>query len=164
MTSQQIAADVARGLEIKAEIARLEAELKAIEQRLEAAGLAGAQIPLQDPEREGKQFLACGTAKIVPVRFESDQIVGSFAPDSPMHVEAAAIAGDHLKKFFRDVRKFERVPKDGNDFRKVGRKLLTAEAFAQLVRACTARDKTGLAKSKTVIGWNDAMPVELKAS
>ncbi len=159
MTPQQIAADVARGLIIRAEITRLEIELDAIEERLEAAGLAGIQIPLQDKEREGKQYLAIGLDRIVPVRFESDQIVGSFAPDSLMHLAVAQIAGTHLAKFFKDVRKFERVPKDGNAFRKLGRKLLTPDAFAKLIHACTAVDKTGIPKSKTIIGWDDAKPI-----
>ena len=160
MTPQQIAVDVARGLEIRAEIGRLKIELDAIEFRLEAAGLAGSQIPLQEADREGKQYLACGREKIVPVRFESDQIVGSFPPDSIMHKAVAAIAGDQLEKFFRDVRKFERVPKDGNEFRKLARKLLAPDLFAQLIAACTSRDKAGIPKSKTVIGWDDAKPID----
>ena len=164
MTPQQIAADVARGLQIKAEIGRLIVELDAIETRLEAAGLAGCQIPLQETDREGKQYLACGLEKIVPVRFESDQIVGSFPPDSIMHKDVAAIAGAHVEKFFKDVRKFERVPKDGNAFRKLARKLLAPDAFAKLISACTSRDKAGIPKSKTVIGWDDAKPIDQIAS
>lgn len=160
MTPQQIAADVARGLIIRAEISRLKIELDAIEERLEAAGLSGFQIPLQDKEREGKQYLASGREMIVPVRFESDQIVRSFAPDSPMHLAIVEIAGGHLAKFFKDVRKFERVPKDGNEFRKLARKLLPPDAFAKLIHACIARDKTGMPKSKTIIGWDDAKPVD----
>lgn len=160
MTPQQIAADISRGLEIRAELARLALELDAIEKRLESAGLEGHQIPLQDKEREGKQYLAMGQKVFVPVRFESDQIVGSFAPDSIMHIAVQKIAGIHLVKFFKDVRKFERVPKDGNEFRKLARKLLSPAAFAELIQACTARDKTGMPKSKTIIGWDDAKPLD----
>lgn len=160
MTPQQEAQDVARGREIKAEIGRLKVELDAIESRLEAAGLAGFQIPLQEADREGKQYLARGLDWIVPVRFESDQIVGSFPPDSIMHTAVAAIAGNHLDKFFKDVRKFERVPKDGNAFRKLARRLLAPDAFAQLISACTQRDNAGIPKSKTVIGWDDAKAID----
>ena len=159
MTPTQIAADIARGIEIKDEIAKLEAELDQIEKRLESAGLAGPHIPLQEAEREGKQFLAHGSSKIVPIRFESDQIVGSFSPDSTMHLAVAAAAGDKLARFYKDVRKFERVPKDGNAFRKLARKLLEPAQYAALITACISRDKTGIPKSKTVIAWDDAKPI-----
>ena len=160
MTPQQIASDIARGLEIRAEMARLKIELDAIESRLDAAGLECHQIPLQEADREGKQYLARGRDKVIPVRFESDQIVGSFQPDSIMHKSVAAIAGDHLAKFFKDVRKFERVPKDGNEFRKLARKLFEPDAYAKLISACTSRGKDGIPKSKTVIGWDDAKPID----
>jgi hypothetical protein len=159
MTPQQIAADIERGLQIRQEIKALETELKAIEDRLEAAGLDGEHVPLEDATREGKQYLARGASQIVPVRFESDQIVGSFLPDSIMHRNALAIVGTQLPKFFKDVRKFERVPKDGNDFRKLGRKLLDPDQFARLVRAVTACDKHGIPKSKTVISWDHAQAI-----
>jgi hypothetical protein len=160
MTPQQIAADVARGIQIKAEIARLLFELKAIEARLETAALEGEQIPLEDAEREGKQYLARGSDQIVPVRFESDQIAGSFDPDSSMHQAATLIAAGQLDKFYKDTRKFIRVPKDGNAFRKLARQLLTSRAFADLIQACTVRNKAGMAQSKTVIAWDDAKPID----
>lgn len=162
MTPQQIAADVDRLLEIKTEIARLTDELKAIEARLEQAGLAGEQVPLQDADREGKQYLARGSSRIVPVRFESDLIAGSFKPNSQMHQQVLAALGDHgdkLPSFFADVRTFERVPKDGQAFRKLARELLPPAAFAALISAATQRTKDGIAKSKTVIAWDDARPI-----
>ena len=164
MTPQQIAADIVRGIEIKNEIDLLKTELEAIENRLEAAGLLGPHIPLQEAEREGKQFLASGSGKILPIRFESDQIVGSFQPDSPMHKKIAEITGDKLPKFFKDTRKFERLPKDGNAFRKLARKLLEPDAFASLIAACTSRDKDGIPKSKTVIAWDDVKPIDQVAT
>lgn len=164
MTPQQIAADIARGHEIVAEIKRLQAELKAIEERLEQAGLKGDQVPLQDKDREGKQFLARGESLIVPVRFESDLIAGSFAPDSIMHKAVIAALGEEheakLPLFFKDTRSFERVPKDGQAFRKLARAQLDPETFAKLVSAVTQRSKNGIAKSKTVIAWDDAKPIE----
>lgn len=164
MTAQQIAADIARGKKIVDEIKRLEAELKAIESRLEQAGLDGEHVPLQDKDREGKQFLARGEKIIVPVRFESDLIAGSFDPDSVMHKAVIAALGDqHLAKlplFFRDKRTFARVPKDGQAFRKIARKNLDPDTVAKLIHAVTQRDKDGIAKSKTVIAWDDAKPVD----
>lgn len=164
MTPQQIAADIARGKEIVDEIKRLEAELKAIEARLEQAGLAGDQVPLQDKDREGKQYLARGQRLIVPVRFESDLIAASFDPDSVMHkAVVAALGEEHAAKlplFFKDKRTFARVPKDGQAFRKLARKQLDPDAMAKLISAVTQRDKDGIAKSKTVIAWDEAKPIE----
>ena len=85
-------------------MARLKIELDAIESRLEAAGLEGHQIPLQEADREGKQFLARGREKVVPVRFESDQIIASFLPESLTHQAVLDIVGDKMNKFFKDVR------------------------------------------------------------
>jgi len=164
MTPQQIAADVAKGLEIREEIARLEVELDLIESRLEQAGLSGSQIPLQDADREGKQYLAKGHDWIVPVRFESDLIAGSFKPDSEMHKAVKAALGeehaDKIAQFFADTRSFVRVPKDGQEFRKLARQLLPSNVFAALVNAVTQRDKKGIVKSKTVIAWDDAKAID----
>ena len=163
MTAQQISADIARGKEIVEEIKRLETELKAIESRLEQAGLDGDQVPLQDKDREGKQFLARGEKIIVPVRFESDLIAGSFDPDSVMHKAVLVALGeqheDKLPLFFKDKRTFARVPKDGQAFRKIARKNLDPDTVAKLIHAVTQRDKDGIAKSKTVIAWDDAKPI-----
>ena len=58
MTPQQISSDIERGIELRNTIKTAQAELKAIEKRLEQAGLEGEQIPLQEADREGRQFLA----------------------------------------------------------------------------------------------------------
>lgn len=160
MTLHQIAADVARGIEIKAEIGKLTIELKAIEARLESAGLAGEQVPLQDENREGKQFLARGSRHVLPIRFESDLIVGSFEIDSPTHCEIKVICGEFLPRFFRPSTKLDRVPKDGEAFRKLARQLLEPEAFAKLIRAATARDKNMIARCRTVVAWDDAKTID----
>lgn len=145
-------------------MARLKAELEMIEARLEQAGLAGHQVPLQDADREGKQFLAMGSEKILPVRFESDLIAASFQPDSLMHKAVISALGDEhaakLPLFFKDTRVFERVPKDGQQFRKIARKNLDPDCFARLISASTMRGKDGIPKSKTVIAWDDAKPIE----
>jgi hypothetical protein len=163
MTTQQIAADTERGLEIKAEIAELTIELKAIEERLESAGLAGDQVPLQDENREGKQFLARGSKHVLPVRFESDLIMGSFEIDSPTHTVIKEICGELLPRFFKPSTKLDRVPKDGEAFRKLARQLLDPEPFAKLIRAATARDKNLIAKCRTVVAWADAKTIATPA-
>jgi hypothetical protein len=161
MTPRQIAADVDRLLIIKAQIAALIAEAKTIEARLETAGLQGEQIPLQDPEREGKQFLARGTSKIIPIRFESDSLITTFRPDSDLHKTIASILLDKLDVFFKDTRVFERKHKDdANKFRILARTELAPDTFASLIAACVAKNKDGIPKSKTVIAWDDAKPID----
>ncbi len=161
MTDQQIAADIERGLFIREELGRLVAELKAIEKRLEAAGLKSPQVPLEDAEREGKQFLAQGAGKILPVRFESDQLIATFRPDTDLHATIAALLGDHLATFFKDTRVFERVHKDdANRFRKLARKTLEPDTFAKLISACISKTKDGIPKSKTVVAWDDVKPLD----
>lgn len=160
MTPEQIAADIERGIVIKAEIARLTAELKQIEERLEAAGLKGDQVPLQNANLEGKQYLAKSPKHCLPVRFESDLVAGSFAPDSIMHKEVLAITGEHFSKFFKRTVVFKRIQKDGEGFRKKARAILLPEAFAKLIKAVTMRDKHGIPKSRTVVAWDDAKPLD----
>lgn len=160
MTSHQIAADVARGLQVKAQILALLIELKAIESRLMSAGEVGEQIPLQDENREGKQYLARGENQILPVRFESDLIVGSIENQGLIYSEILEILGDLLPRFFKPSSKLDRVPKDGESFRKLARNLLEPQKFARLIRAATARDKNGIAKSRVVVAWDDSQPLE----
>jgi len=158
-TPAQIQTDVERGRVVVHMIAQLEIELKEIEARLIADGETGHQEPLQDANREGKQFLASGITGILPIRFESDLIAGSFSPEDEMHKAVIAAIGDaNLPKFFKDVRKFERIAKDGEAFRKAARQHLEPDAFASLVKAVTIRDKTGIAKSKTVVAWKEIRP------
>lgn len=158
MTASQIAHDVARGLEIKKQQKALAAELKAIENRLEQAGLEGDQIPLQEEDREGRQFLAASEDRIVPVIFESDQIIASFKPDSEIHKTIAERAGIQLPAFYSDSRSFNRVPKDGQSFRRAAREILGTAAPA-FINACLQRDKGGIPKNRTVIAWDNARDV-----
>lgn len=162
MTPAQIAADVDRLIVVKAEIAKLTAEAKAIEARLEKAALDGEQVPLQDAEREGKQFLARGSSRIVPIRFEADNLVSTFKHESPLHKELQTLLGNDFATFFKEVRGFERKYKDdANKFRKFARTQLQPDAYAALIKTCLAKDKDGIPKSKTVIAINDAKPIEL---
>jgi len=156
MTPDQIASDVERGIAIKKEIAALTAELKEIETRLTLAGQHGQQVPLQNENLEGRQFIARSSRHVLPVRFESDLIAASFDDGSTMHKELKQLLGDLFPKFFKRSTKFERVQKEGEQFRKVARGLLEPDTFAKVVRAATARDKNAIAKSRTVIAWDDA--------
>jgi hypothetical protein len=161
MTPQQIAADIERGNFLKAEIAKLETELKAIEGRLKQAAEAGEHVPLQDADREGKQCILRSPNLALPVRFTADSIIGSFLFDSPAHQEILGIVGPQkLPLFFKEVHGFDRVPRDGKKFREIARANLAPDAFAALIKAATARDKDGIAKSTVQIAWDDARPPE----
>jgi hypothetical protein len=161
MTPTQISTDIERGLELRDSIKSAQAELKTIEKRLETAGLEGEQIPLQEADREGRQFLARSPklGLIVPVIFESDQVVASFAPLTDMHASLVAIGNGHFTEFFRETRKFERIQKDGQDFRKQAR-LLLAERAPAFISAALQRDKAGIPKSRTLIAWDNAKPID----
>jgi hypothetical protein len=159
-TDLQIAIDIERGKEIQTEIAKLTAELKQINARLQAAGEAADHLPLADADREGKQAILTGSRHSLPIVFESDLLIASFKPDSPKHEEIKAILGDKLPQFFRDTRVFERIQEDGKAFRKFARENLPADTFAKLVQAATDRKKDGIAKSRIVVDWDAAKPLD----
>lgn len=151
-------ADVDRGLEIRAEIAKLEAELKDIETRVKHTALHGDHVELADADREGKQYLASGSARIVPVIFTSDMIVGEFGHGGPKHLLIAdAVNGDDVKisAHFKLVRKFENRFDSGKKFRASAAELL-GEKAPQFITACLARDKDGIPKSAIKIMWDEA--------
>jgi hypothetical protein len=156
MTPEQIAADVERGIFLHGQIELHKRELKAIEDRLKIAGENGDQVPLQNENLEGKQFIAEGSGNIVPVRFESDLIIGTIDSLDPSLPEIKEITGDTFRRFFKPVSGYARVPKDGEAFRKTARQLLAPDAFAKLIHLCTGRDKDGIAKSRVVVAWDDA--------
>lgn len=152
MTPQQISTDIERGLDLRATIKTAQAELKAIEKRLEQAGLEGEQIPLQEADREGRQFLARSPklGLIVPVVFESDQIVASIQPATTIFDDLSVISGAHFGKFWQPVTKLDRVQKDGLTYRKSAREIL-GELAPTFIAASLQRDKAGIPKSRTVI-------------
>lgn len=161
MTPQQISSDIERGLDLRATIKTAQAELKSIEKRLEQAGLEGEQIPLQEADREGRQFLARSPklGLIVPVVFESDQIVASFQPDTDIFDALSIISGVHFGKFWQPVTKLERVQKDGQTYRKTAREILGPVA-PTFIAASLQRDKAGIPKSRTLIAWENAKPID----
>lgn len=150
-----IYADVDRGLEIVAQMEALKEELKSIEERLQKAGLNGTQVDLVDEEREGKQYLANGTAKIVPVVFTADQVVKSFLAESAVHGQIAAAADGHLTKFYVSRKTYHAVFETGKLLRRQAAEILGSQG-PSFVTACLARDKNGIPKSAIKVEWNRA--------
>jgi hypothetical protein len=161
VTPQQISSDIERGLELRATIKTSQAELKSIEKRLEQAGLEGEQIPLQEADREGRQFLARSPklGLIVPVVFESDQIVASIQPDTDIFNALLAISAPHFGKFWQPVTKLDRVQKDGQAYRQTAREIL-GELAPAFIAASLQRDKSGIPKSRTIIAWENSKRID----
>lgn len=156
MTDAQIAADVDRGLALAAQLDEIKAELKTIESRLQQAALEGVTVPLEDGEREGRQFLARGTAAVLPVRIESDQLIASFDPKSDLCRDLVALTLNRVGLLFRDVRKWERIAKDGKTYRAAAAEHFGPEVGAQIVSLTLQRNKDGIPKSRIVIPWDRA--------
>lgn len=156
-----IQADVDRGLKIREEIQLLLNELNAIEERLEKAALKGDQVPLEDADRDGRQWVAKGTKEAVSVILTADSIVSGFADGSATHMQLVSILDAKLKEFFRLA--WTNRFKDGKAFRTKAQEVL-GEKAPRLITACLARDKAGAPKSKIVVAWNEARPTERKAS
>lgn len=153
---------VDRGFALREEIAQREAELKKVETELEKRGLeanaAGRVEDLKDEDREGRRWLARGTARVLPVIFTADLIVGSFAHSSPTHKRIAEAAPDKFLEFFKPLRTFENRFKDGKKFRAAVAEQLDKAAPA-FITACLARDKAGLPKSAIKLDWDHAEAV-----
>lgn len=154
------AALVDRGLALRAEIAEREAELKGIEERLKAAALQGEQIELVDAEREGRQWLAAGSAAVVPVVLTSDLLMQSFADGSPAHAKVEAAAQGRLAEFYRPVTTWKMLATNGKAFRREAAGLLGPQAGAELVAACVLRDKYGVPRSQVKVEWDRAVQAE----
>jgi hypothetical protein len=155
-----IRSDVDRGLQIVGELKMLQDELDLIEARLETAGLEGEQVELNDSDRDGRQFLARGSAAIVPVVFTADLLVQSFQVDSDVHrrIILAIPAGHYVRDFFRSVRVFKTLFDSGKKFRAHAAELLGDSAPA-FISACLQRDKDNIPKSKVVIDWQRAAAI-----
>jgi hypothetical protein len=145
--------DVDRGLQIVGEIEMLEKELDAIETRLVQAGLDGDQVELVDPEREGRQYLAHGSAAIVPVVFTADLLIKSFANGSIVHGRIQDALGKRsIGDFFRRVTGFATQFDSGKTFRAHAAELLGLDA-PKFISACLSRDKEGTPKSQIKVEW-----------
>lgn len=162
MSAPSMTVLVDRGVEVVAEIAKLQKELKGIEDALRgiAADRSDQHLPLKAGEREGRQFLARGTALVVPVVFTADKLLGVFQQASKEHTRIArAIPDDQFTEIFPVFYKawsgFENRFDDGQKFRDRAAALLGADAPG-FITACLARDKEGLPKSDVKIEWKAA--------
>jgi len=149
--------DVDRGLEIREQMDKLKIELKDIETRLQMAALRGEQVDLVDAERDGRQFLAKGSERVLPVILTADLLIGSFMANSETHRAVLNIAGFQFGTFYKSVHKFENRFADGKKFRAAAAELLGLDA-PRLITACVARDKDGIAKSAIKIMWEETNP------
>ena len=148
---------VNRGLELKATIAKAEAELKIVTAALQNVALAFPEehIPLVDSDRQGTRWLADNR---LPIIFESDQIIGTFTAGAACETAMrSALTGAPvgLESFYREKRVFECLPRDGKAFRTLAHQMLGAAAPA-FIFAATARDKSGAPKTRVVIDWDAA--------
>lgn len=155
MSAKEIAALVDRGIEIVALQSRLATELKGIAAKLTQAGLAADHQELKDADRDGRQFLARGSAAIVPVVFSADLLIATFKPDSATHEKLTALAGEQLPTFFRRVELFEKTIKDGKAFRAKADELLAAQA-PPFITACLQMAK-GIPKSGIKVEWKKGL-------
>jgi hypothetical protein len=149
---------VDRGLEIRTQLETLRTELKAIETKLQKAGLAADHEELKDPDREGRRWLATGTEKRVPVIFTADKLVGTFQESSPTHLKILPVSSGHFEDFFKPIRAFENRYDDGKKFRTRADELLGKDA-PRFITACLAVDKHGIPKSDIKVEWDQAEPI-----
>lgn len=153
MTTKQA---VDRGLKIRAQLKALNKELEAIEAHLEQAALKGEQIPLEDEDLEGRQFLARGSEKIIPVVLTSDLLVKSFADQSATHKAILEITGERILAFFRPVKTFKTLIDAPKKFRSEAVGTFGQKTGTAFIDACKVRDKHGVPKSDTKIHWDRA--------
>lgn len=146
---------VDRGLEIYSEIEKLKKELGEIEEHLELAALTNEQVDLVDPEREGKQYIAHGSAATVPVVLTSDLLRKSFPDGSVIHQDIESAACEKLREFYTPVTTWEIRYDSGKIFRRVVLDVL-GESGPAFITACVARDKKGIAKSAIKVEWKRA--------
>lgn len=162
MTTHQISTDIERGITLRESVKVAQAELKQIEKRLEQAGLSGTQIPLQESDREGRQFLAkCESLNLViPVIFESDQIMASVQPGTEVFRDLKDSAKGFFSKFWQPISKYDRLQKDGQAYRKAARETLGSDA-PLFISKSLQRDKSGIPKSRTIIAWENSKSLDL---
>jgi hypothetical protein len=145
------------GLELRAKIEMLQADLDIVERAIISYAAEGEMIDLVDEDREGRQFLAKGGEAVVPVVFTADKLVASFKDRSELHNMLEGWVGSTvLCKFYRRITSWEMIPKGGKPFRKLAGELLGNADGPALVTACLARDKHGIPKSDIKVEWKRA--------
>ena len=157
---------------IKQELSALTEELKLIEAKLSKFAQTQEHEDLKDKEREGKQVVLRSSRWALPVRFTSDELIGSFQEGSLKHRELLNILDDEpgiededvrealLMRFFNKPSKWERKFDDGQKFRAAVGEWLSKEIGPKFIAACRQVDKHGIPKSKTVVALDDATGVE----
>lgn len=155
---------VDRAYVLQARIASDEAELKQLEEKILAKCLASSDehTRLEDPEREGTQYLAHGEAVSVPVVMTADALVKSFQSQSALHHSISKVAGAAFTALFRPVSAWKATHDDGKKFRAAVRELCGDRA-PQVITACLQRDRDGQPKSVTKIEWDRAKPRRVEA-
>lgn len=149
--------DIDRGLDIRAEMEKLATELKDIEVRVKHAALHGEQVELNDADREGRQFLAHGSERIVPVILTADKLIASFKDSSPAFIKITNALGPDIalfSSFFDREVKFSSRFDSGKKFRAVAAEMLGDRAPG-FITACVLLDKDGIARSDIKIMWDD---------
>lgn len=149
---------VDHGLTLHRRIAADTAALKKIVSQLEAAALTGEQQPLNDPDRDGRQYLAIGTNETVPIILTADILAQTFADGSAIHKSATYIVGDDLRLFYRPITTWKMLAKSGKAFRQEAHDQLAPDQAVHLITAVTARDKDGVPKSTIRTEWDRATP------
>lgn len=153
-----IAADVERGLTLRAQIQRLTAELEEIEYRLTADALARPDEHelLKDEARTGRRYTAVGTSHLVPIVLTADKLLGQFRPGTPQESRILALCPPPLlDAFYPKITLYSNQLRDGKTFRTRAHALLGVAAPA-FINACLARDKDGLPKNDIKIDWHSA--------
>lgn len=168
-TEAEIPALTDRTTEVVAEIAKLTAEKKKLEAKLEAYGLAHPELHehLKDEKREGRKITFAGARHKLPVLFTSDTLLASFKSGSAKHSELLLVLkgleqnpADVLDLFFSRETTFERRVDDGQKFRGVVAELLPAKTAAAFVSACAQVDRHGVKKSSVRFDYKAQEEVE----
>ena len=117
-------------------------------------------MELADADREGRQYLAAGSARIVPVILTSDMIVGEFtAPSdkipqrlSPLAISPALTSQKFSSRRINTRNRFD----DGKKFQRGRCRIARRGKAPAFITACVARDKDGIPKSAIKIMWDEA--------
>lgn len=165
----EVAALVDEACQLKREIETRQKRLKEIEERLELFALNSPHEPLKDAKREGRQVIARGASKLLPIQFTSDAIITGFRNASEKHYELEDILRgiqgvNQLDLFFAAPSKWENRFRDGQRFREEALKTLGHEVGEKFILACRAVDKDGIPKSTTRFAYDDAEDIGAPAA
>ncbi len=149
---------VDRGIELRTQIQSLKKELDQVEAKLTAITLWTDHVPLVDPDRDGRRYLARGSADVVPVIFTADKLIASFTDNAPTHKSIATAAAGKLPEFYAVTTTWKTKIDDGKKFRAHAAAILAEQAPA-FITACLSKDKYGVPRSDIKIAWDSAQPI-----